>query len=123
MNRSPIAFQPTSRPTNRRPSRSSTVTTSARWTPHSFTRKSPGSVGSGSHAWVHAQPDRPAGRAPADALDLRDQVDVEMDVRMDEDLVEIPLRQVCARVADLVLSPSELECPSDLPRRADVHAD
>ena len=42
---------------------------------------------------------------------------------MGQDHIEIALREVRARVADLVLAPPVLECPLHLAGRAHVHAD
>ena len=71
---------------------------------------------------VHAQPDRPAGRPPADPFDLADRVEVEVD-RQRQDRVEVALGQVRAGVADLLGRPAALDRALDLAGRAGVDPD
>jgi hypothetical protein len=71
---------------------------------------------------VHADADRRAGRAPPPPVELREQVDVHVHSGVD-DRVQVAIRQVRARVADLVGRPTVLEGVMNLARRARVESD
>ncbi len=62
----------------------------------------------GTRAWVDPQADRASRVAATDALDLGEQIDVQVH-RMGEHHVQIAVGQVRARVADLVGAPAVLE--------------
>ena len=75
----------------------------------------------GAAARVDADPDGAPARPAAHAIDLRQEVDVQMDLRMRQDHIEVAIGEVRAGVADLVLAPPVLERPLHLTRRAHVH--
>ena len=65
--------------------------------------------------------DRSAGSGPAHALELREQVDVQVAARR-KDASEVTIGEVRAGVADLIGLPAVLERPLELAGRADVDA-
>jgi hypothetical protein len=69
----------------------------------------------GAGARIDAQADRPAGRAPAEPLDLADGVEVDVEARLEDD-VEVALGNVRAGVADLVGPPAVGDRVADLAR-------
>ena len=76
----------------------------------------------GAGARIHADPDRGARRPPPPPVELREQVEVHVDPRL-EQRVDVGGRQVRAREADLVRRPTVLESVSNLARRARVDPD
>jgi hypothetical protein len=71
---------------------------------------------------IDADPDRGPGRPTAVSLDLADRVEVHVDA-VPEDHVEVAVRDVGARVADLVGAPAVLQSAFHLARRARIDAD